>query len=451
MATVKADAHAQIPHWPEPMLPTKYAYAGCGSCHTPTNIASKETQKHGQNLFERYACLSCHRMDGRGGTLRPLDSGGMEGPDLSRIGSSSFDQNWYRQHLGKSTGKIWVAQPQIWKASFRAIPQEDLRDIESFLFSKTGIPKLVEAKTNFNSLGCLGCHKVNNVGGDDGPELTGIGKRDPMLIDYAGVTGPKTFDNWIQQFLKNPQRVSKNAQMPTFTLSQEQLDLLTLYLLSLRLSKTPQNFVPPDRARVAQLKQREFATDGVSLYHTFCSACHGESGLGRHYPGIGQFPSVSNPDFLSIASDRYLMESITRGRPGRRMPAWGQGSAGLKDSEMSAIVSYLRHIADTPPPPADTKPRRWVQDNLSDGPKLYQKFCQSCHGATGGGDSGPALSNAEFLRTATDTFLVESVRRGRRGTSMDGFALGSVRQPALAHSEILAIVSYIRSWEKQKP
>src|SRR3990172_10773474 len=32
-ATDKDDAHGDVPFWPEPMLPKRLAYAGCGSCH----------------------------------------------------------------------------------------------------------------------------------------------------------------------------------------------------------------------------------------------------------------------------------------------------------------------------------------------------------------------------------------------------------------------------------
>jgi hypothetical protein len=54
-----------------------------------------------------------------------------------------------------------------------------------------------------------------------------------------------------------------------------------------------------------------------------------------------------------------------------------------------------------------------------------------------------------LLASATDTYLVESIGRGRAGTSMDGFLTSSTVRPALAPSEIEAIVAYLRSWEKQ--
>jgi hypothetical protein len=42
------------------------------------------------------------------------------------------------------------------------------------------------------------------------------------------------------------------------------------------------------------------------------------------YPSMAAFPAIGNPDFLAVASDRFLAATVTHGRPGRRMPAWGE-------------------------------------------------------------------------------------------------------------------------------
>ena len=54
------------------------------------------------------------------------------------------------------------------------------------------------------------------------------------------------------------------------------------------------------------------------------------------------------------------------------------------------------------------------------------------------------LSNTVLLSTATDTYLFETIRRGRRGTAMEGFATPSPTRPALSDAEIEAIVTYLR-------
>ena len=98
-ATEKADAHGDVRFWPAPMIPTRYAYAGCGSCHTHIRVPGQSELERGRSLLERYDCLACHRVDCRGGTLRPGGVGGMEGPDLSQAGARGFDTRWNEKHL----------------------------------------------------------------------------------------------------------------------------------------------------------------------------------------------------------------------------------------------------------------------------------------------------------------------------------------------------------------
>jgi hypothetical protein len=63
-ATDKADAHGTAPHWPEPMLPLRYAYAGCGGCHTHLAVPNLAQVARGRaspvrDWGPRGACGSC--------------------------------------------------------------------------------------------------------------------------------------------------------------------------------------------------------------------------------------------------------------------------------------------------------------------------------------------------------------------------------------------------------
>ena len=53
LATEKNAAHGNVEFWPEPMLPAKYAYASCGTCHTPLNVPNLKTYEAAKNTFER--------------------------------------------------------------------------------------------------------------------------------------------------------------------------------------------------------------------------------------------------------------------------------------------------------------------------------------------------------------------------------------------------------------
>jgi cbb3-type cytochrome c oxidase subunit III len=442
-ATAAADAHGAVPHWPEPMIPARYAEAGCGSCHTHLAVPGLDRLARGRELFARYDCLACHAIDGRGGTLRPGGAAGVSGPDLSRAGARGPAPRWYETHLAAHQ----AAADGAWRTSFGPIAVAHRADIEVYLRSRVGAPALVEAKALFHSLGCRGCHKIGGVGGDDGPDLTRTGEKDPGRLDFAHVPGGRSVAAWHAAHLRAPTVVVPGSLMPELGLTEEQIDTLVLYLLSLRRTDRPEAYWPADRVRAERFDEREFSTDGATLYGTFCAACHGPRGEGMRYPGMAAFPAIGNPDFLAVASDRFLRATVEHGRPGRRMPAWGEQQGGLRPAEIDAVVAHVRSFAGGVPAPEDTFPARWVAGDAALGARLYRDACASCHGARGEGGEGPALANRVLLAHASDTYLVENVRRGRRGTSMPAFGSPSPTHRVLSDGDIEAIVSFIRTWE----
>jgi mono/diheme cytochrome c family protein len=446
-ATEMADAHGDVHFWPEPMIPLRYADAGCGTCHTHLRVPNQESLRIGLSLVERYDCLACHRLDGRGGTLRPGGAGGMEGPDLSGVGIAGYDSDWYAKHLAQEES----ASNGPWRASFGPIDETDRKAIDEYLRSRTGAPKLVEAKALFHSLGCRGCHKIGGVGGADGPDLSFVGEKDPGRLDFSHVPGDRKYVNWLAEHFRNPPKVMPGSQMPILGLSEEQIDLLNRYMLSLRRSDFPEAYWPEDRVRAQRFGEREFATDGATLFGTFCAACHGKDGGGMRFPGSPPFPANGNPDFLAVASDEFLTQTITHGRPGRRMPAWGEQEGGLRTEEIVALVAHLRQLGGVPAPPPDSRGARWVEADPRIGEQHYGRVCAGCHGKQGEGVEAPALNNKVLLESATDTYLVETIGRGRRGTAMPAFREATPAHPALAEADIEAIVAFIRQWETSKP
>jgi mono/diheme cytochrome c family protein len=462
-ATEKADAHGDVHFWPEPMVPHEFAYAGCGTCHFYTGVPNQPELARAQRVVERYDCLACHRIDDRGGTIRP-GAGGMEGPGLSRVGVAGFAQDWYAKHLEKSKQSGIAA----WKSSFGEIPDADRQAIDTFLATRTGAPSLIEAKTLFHTVGCRGCHKIEGVGGEEGPDLTREGQKDPGQLNFAHVPGKATLANWLTEHTRGPAKIVPGSKMPAFDLSDAELQKLTYYMLSLRRSKVPDAYWPKDRIKVERFKEREFATDGATLFSTFCVACHGPTGQGRRFPGTYPAPAIANSDFQAVATDEFLAETIANGRPGRRMPAWGPGGGGLRPEEVREIVAHLRQLGGAKGPSAQIataatvpekvgesatakRPRRWVKGFAEAGRWLYALECAGCHGKEGEGPEAPALNNKGFLAAADDTYLVETIGRGRHGTPMPSFRQGSPTNRALTPTGIEAIVTYIRTWEGKQP
>jgi cytochrome c2 len=75
-------------------------------------------------------------------------------------------------------------------------------------------------KKVYSEMKCTMCHKIEGVGGKIGPDLSGVGSRK----DAA----------WIKGFLKDPKSVIPGTKQPPFKGTDEQLEALVAYLLSLK-------------------------------------------------------------------------------------------------------------------------------------------------------------------------------------------------------------------------
>jgi cytochrome c oxidase cbb3-type subunit 3 len=83
------------------------------------------------------------------------------------------------------------------------------------------------------------------------------------------------------------------------------------------------------------------------------------------------------------------------------------------------------------------------------GAEIYGRMCAVCHGATGEGykaDNAPAIAHPDFLATVTDALLRDAIANGRQGTTMS--AWGVERGGPLQRSDVDALVSFIRAWDR---
>ncbi len=184
---------------------------------------------------------------------------------------------------------------------------------------------------------------------------------------------------------------------------------------------------------------------GKMLYATHCARCHGENGEGRRQ---GNATSLNNQDFLATVSDGFLRETIARGRRGTEMAGfWTENRGPLTSQQVGDVIAFLRSWQKEPA----RKLRRSKREGSPErGAKLYIGNCANCHGREGGGElgMGPALNNQDFLKAASESFLWETIARGRRDTPM--FAslkgLSGVRQ--LSKQDIDDLVAFIRTWDK---
>jgi mono/diheme cytochrome c family protein len=88
-ATTAEDAHGNVAHWDQPMLPLKYIEASCGQCHEASDNPAAPRLSRGAELFETVGCRGCHKLGGVGGVI---------GPELDRVGTRR-SPDWLRAHF----------------------------------------------------------------------------------------------------------------------------------------------------------------------------------------------------------------------------------------------------------------------------------------------------------------------------------------------------------------
>ncbi|MFQ5439428.1 MAG: c-type cytochrome [Paracoccaceae bacterium] len=179
---------------------------------------------------------------------------------------------------------------------------------------------------------------------------------------------------------------------------------------------------------------------GKALFQENCQICHQADAIGE--PGTA--PSLTNPELLSIVSDKYLLATIRDGRAGTAMMPFD--FLGRKD--VRSIVAYLRSHETLPnrAEAVNAEPESHGDPRL--GKQWYDDICSTCHGVAGdgylAGGTGTAIGYPGLLAKASDGFLRETIRNGRSNTRMLGFT-GPAALANLSDQEIDDIIAYLRS------
>jgi len=222
------------------------------------------------------------------------------------------------------------------------------------------------------------------------------------------------------------------------------------------------------------------AAHGRDVFVSTCAACHKADGTG--VPGLGR--DLTTSWFVASLGDDDLHRFVTNGRPALHfenttriaMPPKG-GRPELTDADVSDVVTYIRGLQDPrrlpalPAPVAvaiapPTEAEKAVAlaaaggdaelaEYIAHGTKLYANTCIACHGRDGKGMTGLGkdLINSEFVKSLDDDGLLAFVKKGRNPgdplntTKTDMPPKGG--NPALSDDDLLDIISYVRSLQKQ--
>ena len=325
-ATTAVDAHGNVPHWDEPMLPLQYIQASCGKCHQAADNPGAPKLALGQQVFDNSGCRGCHKLGGSGGVL---------GPELDKVGAH-HSADWLKKHfLTPAAVTPGSAMPP------QKFSEQDLEAITLFMLSQTGetapgyyasmkvIPSAGVGQRLFEQKGCIGCHSIGGKGGTVGPALDDVGLR--------------RSSEWIIQHFRDPKAVSPGTVMPQFGFTEEDARALTDFLVHLREQKVA-TAIPSAMSPVER---------GHEVYRKYgCAGCHGVDGKGG-VPNPNSKTAELVPDLIRVAegyTKDELKDRILKGQreinpldpklppPPLYMPAW---AGTIADSEVDDLVAYL--------------------------------------------------------------------------------------------------------------
>jgi len=356
---------------------------------------------------EKFGCTSCHRGSGR--VLEVQDV--CQDTNKESIHSPVYIQS----ACGKCHLAIFDENP--------ALP---------------GAEKLYTGLNIFKTEGCLGCHKLRQVGGIIGPDLTDQGNKIRGSYRFRYITGPLTIPNWLKEHFLRPDNISPGSAMLAFNLPADNLEALITFTLGLYRPHFPLEYYSFNH--LGEFKERRQILGDSEVFGVFCSACHGKSGQGKNYreykTGV---PSLNNLDFQAVASRDFIEFSVLKGRTARQMTPWNPEITGVYQGEIQKAIEYVRQWRKKGPEFGSVKN---MSGNLATGQELYAENCIFCHGENGAGGIAVNLNNQDFLTLASDEFIFLTLLHGRSNTAMPAWTRFSTEQFA-------SLLRLIRSWQTQ--
>jgi mono/diheme cytochrome c family protein len=413
-ATEVAEAHTSTLAWEQPVLPTHFIEASCGTCHQSDPPQAPQLAR-GRQLLAQFNCRGCHKMQG-------IERPAMLGPDLSSIGtkvSREWIYKWLKEPrtIVDKDGNVTVngyeteEEPrmpkfQLTETELRALSAylgvQKAKPIRPYRISPAVVaawsknPELIsQGELRFRQMFCTTCHSLavtragetKLIGGDMGPELTKVGS--------------KVNPDWLIAWLRDPEGYLPHTRMPRYGWSDEDLYKVTQYittkLVDSDLLRDVPELDPPTDAEI-QLGRRLFTEKG-------CASCHVLEGLSPQKdfgPDLSAFggKNASELEFGGAKIPHHLvsylqakLEDPVSVNPAARMPQYNWNQVDL-DAVTTALLSMKG-----PPPTSALQNLVVPRKESSFRPTgsfadLYERYkCYTCHKFNGyGGDLAPDLT-----------------------------------------------------------
>lgn len=438
-------------HWAHPLLEQPYLQSSCGKCHLtlfsspPSDTDGMEMLLGGKELFAREGCLGCHQARGVGGIL---------GPDLTAQGEKTHKEYSFRNVAGEQSVSNWLKEhfrdPEMVSPGSRMLkidlPEEDLDALATLVMGLSnpdfpvhyyslatlgefkGQREKLEGATAYGYL-CAACHGKEGEGKDYEAYASGVAAIGN--VDFLRVAS-KEFIRFTMDKGRSGRQMSTWAPEVS-GISDGELSELARFV-DTRLERPL-----PELQGI-----RASAISGAELYGQKCETCHGEDGKG------GLAVSLKQKGLLARADHDFLLRTIFRGRDNTAMPAWWN----LEDGEIAdllALMTSWRFELTGSSALRLPSGRNLQKGDPGQGEMSFRFLCFRCHGSFGEGDTGPAIINRSFLAAASDTFLYETISKGREGTAMFGWLSDISAKERIGEQDIANVIAWMRREAEARP
>jgi len=319
----------------------------------------------GLKVMEKNECASCHQ-------LTRHETAGMwrKGPALYYAGSK-YNQRWLKEWLQhpkqiRPSGMFYLdhvesgrSRDMVRKTSFdehvrlTAIEADQVASILAGKRAKGALLKVEKLDPTISAgaagellfdkgNGCMACHRIApDFGGLSGPELYTAGKR--------------LKPEFMLSFTRQPRLWDHKTYMPARDLSEEDLQKLVNYIISLsgdvklvtNASNESAHELSSDE-KVQVYHEEDQIDSAAKNYRMYCMQCHGISG---HGSGLNARDMAvpprnhSNGKYMQARSDADLFKVIKEGgvaiNKSALMPPW---KSLLTDAEIHELVKHVRKL-----------------------------------------------------------------------------------------------------------
>jgi mono/diheme cytochrome c family protein len=386
------------------------------------NAINTDALEEGKTRFNQMFCVTCHAIAvDRGGEIKVI--GGDIGPELTKVGSK-VRPAWLVKWLRDPQGYLQHTRMPRYEWSER-----NLSLVAGYLLNGLTDPDLLKDVPKFGPVmddevklgsrlfvdkGCAECHVIQGVTPrpNYGPDLSAEGMAGGQLFVDINAPHDKSFEwhfvqtsierlriieapvphsliSFIQNKITNPPAVTPATNMPSFHMSQSNLDDMTTALLSMVGPRVQDRGNSP----IVEKPRTDFQPPGEAgrLYQRYrCYVCHAFKGYGGDLaPNLSYEGSRSRRDWLIafLRNPQTLRPTLTV-----RMPEFNMSA---KDA--TTLADYIsRELRSPEIDPSSVDDREFTPEMAQRGKNFFEKKyqCQSCHTiGSAGGYVGPSLNN----------------------------------------------------------